>query len=84
MQAEELRKSKKALANAVLSVLAILCAITDNELNYYGSISEVHSNALRCLLISISAVQVVLTVHISRESLKLQKVLGFKHASSMH
>ena len=84
-QAEALHKrsSKAALMNAVLSILSIFCAFADNELQYYGKISRVHSDALRCLLICFSVMQGALTVESARNRLALQVLLGFKHQCSM-
>jgi len=77
-----IRSFRWALLNAVLTSVIIVCAFADNELSWYGHISVLQSSGLRALVVSISVVQVAVTVKCAKNKLKRRTLQGFQHLKS--
>ena len=76
------QNTRCALANSLLTVFALICAFTDNELWYYHKVSSLQSDSLRVLIIAASVAQLFLTVQGAQGQLSMLKLLGLKHPHS--
>ena len=72
-----------ALSNAILTTVAIVCAIADSELEWYGKTSGLESSALRVLIIAVSILQITITVKYAHCKLKRLKLQGLQHLKSI-
>lgn len=84
-KAEQLRISsfKYALLNASLTMVVVLCALIDWELVEYRKVEDLQSSAIRVLIISVSLLQMVVTIKYSKCKLKRRKLQGLQHLKSM-
>ena len=83
-QTESLRRRrlKWAIVNAVLTVVVVAGAIVDNELGFKERISQLQSNAIRVLIISISLLQAAIVVKTAQIQLQWRILQGRLHANS--
>jgi hypothetical protein len=72
-----------ALSNAKLTTVAIVCAIADSELEWYGKTLSLESSALRLLIIAMPLLQITITVKHAHFKLKRRKLQGLQHLKSI-
>lgn len=83
-QTERVRKTrlKWSIVNAVLTVVVAAGAIVDNEMGFKERITQLQSNAIRVLIISMSLLQAAIVVKSAQLQLQTRILQGRMHANS--